>query len=187
MTKLLIRDAQGHEVELPVVDTIGELQRFATVQARSDDGQVYDLPLPDDVPVWLSRGMSKHSMTLAEVAELAGVTRQAAFNWTHGRNRPPLAVLMKLTQIFTQPQAAVSADPEVVAKGRVLKGSKHHDDALDAVDALFSKHVNSPASEQIKALPKAVKAKPKPVAAAVKAPEVVRTVLRRRHFAPATT
>lgn len=100
------------------------------VVVLDDNGKVVELPSLQDVPRWLKRGRIGKRMSMQDLGDRLGVTKQAVYSWESGLASPTPENLAKLVAIFSA-LTPINNEP-------VKKKSK-----LDAIDALLRPHAKN--------------------------------------------
>lgn len=98
--------------------------------ALADDGSVINLPALDTVPAWLKSKRLEKKLSLADLGEVLGVTKQAVFSWESGIASPTTEHLVKLVAAFQEDAAEKPATKATASK-------------MDAVDDLLMSHASN--------------------------------------------
>lgn len=99
------------------------------VVVLDDDGQVVSLPKTDEVPDWLKKNRSDKNLSMQELGDFLGVTKQAVYSWEKGVASPTAENLAKLVGFF---------GPKPLPEKTKKKASK-----MDAINALLMPHAKN--------------------------------------------
>lgn len=102
------------------------------VVVMDDSGQVADLPNLKDVPSWLRRNRAQKRLSMQDLGDRLGVTKQAVYSWEQGLVSPTTDNLAKLVALFAQIPVQKTKNTVEHAKTR-----------LDAIDALLRPHARN--------------------------------------------
>lgn len=80
------------------------------VVVMDDAGNVVELPPVDEVPNWLKQKRTEKKISMQDLGEQLGVTKQAVYSWESGIATPTPENLAKLVALFgEQTQKTVKA------------------------------------------------------------------------------
>jgi transcriptional regulator with XRE-family HTH domain len=104
------------------------------IVVMDDDGHIVTLPSAQEVPSWLKKNRADSKMSMQEVGDQLGVTKQAVYSWESGIAVPTAENLAKLVGVFDE----VEEKAAPVAAAPVKKRSK-----MDAIDDLLKPHARN--------------------------------------------
>ena len=102
------------------------------VVVMDDDGHIVTLPSAQEVPSWLKKNRSDSKMSMQEVGDQLGVTKQAVYSWESGIAVPTAENLAKLVGVFSEVEEQVASAPPVKKRSR-----------MDAIDDLLKPHAKN--------------------------------------------
>ena len=111
------------------------------VVVMDDEGQIVTLPSPQEIPSWLRKNRTENKMSMQEIGDRLGVTKQAVYSWESGIAVPTAENLAKLVGVFDfveEEPAKPTTKATTHTPAKAVKRSK-----LDAIDALLKPHAKN--------------------------------------------
>ena len=76
------------------------------VVVMDDEGHIVSLPQAEDIPTWLKKHRADNNLSMQEIGNQLGVTKQAVYSWESGIAVPTAENLAKLVGMFGEPPTA---------------------------------------------------------------------------------